>query len=335
MNHRLRSLSAASALGLSLTLSALGALAQTPASAAQPAPTSSPGAGDSGFESERAEARARLATARDLFERGSYDGALAEFERLYELLRGSPQQARVLFNIAQCQEQLGRYDEALANYRRYLQEMGDRATNRDEVQGMLRALENFLGVLRVGSNVRGAEVWVDNRRVGTAPGDVRVPGGRHTVQLRASGYLPAQQEVQLTGRATRALTFALERIPEVHGLPPVYFWTAVGATGAALVVGAVFGVSALVADSDAEARLNDPAQRYTVTEETRSDVRSTALVADVLYGTAAAFGVAAGVIFAFTEFHRGGRPAEAARPTVSLSPGSAHAPAASPVGGTF
>lgn len=278
---------------VAIALAAPSVLAQP--APAQPAP----------FASERAEARERLHVAQDLFERGNFDGALAEFQRLYDLLQGSPQQARVLYNVAQCQEQLGRYDEALVGYRRYLDAMGDGAPNRDEVQGLLRALEGFLAVIHVESSVPGAEVWIDERRVGTAPGDVRVPGGRHVVQLRAPGHLPSQQEVQLAGRATRTLRFALERIPPPQrGLTPAYFWVATGATALTAAVGAGFGVAALVADRDAEARLADPARMFTVTEATRSETRTRANVADALYGTALAFGVGAAVLFAFTDFRR-------------------------------
>jgi len=281
------------------------------AASAQDVPQTPPAAtAASPFESERAEARERNRVARELFERQNFDGALAEFRRLYELLAGSPMQPRVLFNIAQCEEQLGRYDDAMVSYRRYLDALGDGAPNRDEVLGTLRTLENLLGTIQIESNVPRAEVWVDDRRVGTAPGTVRVAGGRHVVQLRAPGHVPSQQEVQLAGRATRALRFTLERIAVSRGLAPGYFWAAVGATAAVLGAGAVCGGLAMSQDADARARLADPAQRFTVTEVLRDDIRGLALAADILYGTAAAMAVGAGVLFALTDFRS--RPAERA-----------------------
>jgi hypothetical protein len=42
--------------------------------------------------------------------------------------------------------------------------------------------------LKIVSNVRGAQVFVDGRSVGRAPTEVRVPLGRHTVRVTAAGY---------------------------------------------------------------------------------------------------------------------------------------------------
>ncbi len=303
---------------------------------AQEIPTSSTVATEDavsvGFEHERAEARERLRTARELFDRGNFDASLAEFRRLYDLLRGSPQQPRVLYNMGQCQEQLGRYDDALATYRQYLREMGDAAPNRTEVEATLRTLDGLLGTLRITTNLTGAEVWIDDRRVGTAPGDVRVAGGRHTVQLRAAGHLPAQADVQLTGRSIRNVRLTLERIQQSRGLRPVYFWSAVVATGVTAGVGAIFGGLALGANSDAQERLNSP-QRFTVTATTRSDIESRVLVADVLLGTAAVFAVGTTVLGLLTDF-RGRPPARAARWGISpiVASGAARGLA---VGGAF
>jgi tetratricopeptide (TPR) repeat protein len=266
-----------------------------------PSTTTSDDAVSVGFEHERAEARERLRTARELFERGNFDASLAEFRRLYDLLRGSPQQPRVLYNMAQCQEQLGRYDEAIATYRQYLREMGDAAPNRTEVEATLRTLDGLLGTLRLTTNVPGAEVWIDDRRVGTAPGDLRVAGGRHTVQLRATGHLPAQADVQLTGRSIRSIRLTLERIPQSRGLRPAYFWSAVAATGLTVSVGAAFGGLALSANGDAADRLNGP-ERFTVTAATRSDIESRVLVADVLFGTSVAFAIGTAVLGLLTDF---------------------------------
>jgi tetratricopeptide (TPR) repeat protein len=270
------------------------------------------------FESEREETRTRLQTAQALFERQNFDAALAEFERVYELLSGRPARPRVLFNIAQCHEQLGRYDQAVANYRRYLDEMGERATNRAEVTATLRTLEGLLATLQIESNVAGAEVYVDDRRVGVAPGVVCVAGGRHVVPVPHPGPLPAQQEVQVAGRATRSLRFALERIPVSRGLRPVYFWTAWGGTAAVLLAAGVTGGVALAQDAGARAQLSDPTRRFAVTEATRDDIRGTALAADVLYGTAAAVAVGAAVLYVLTDFR--GASADRSPPRVAVLP---------------
>ncbi len=296
---------------LTAILALLGVLGSRTASAqvASAPPAAGGDAVSVGFEHERAEARERLRTARELFERGNFDASLAEFRRLYDLLAGSPQQPRVLYNMAQCQEQLGRYDEALTSYRRYLHDAAD-APNRTEVEATLRTLDGLLGTLRITTNVPGAEVWVDERRVGLAPGDVRVAGGRHTVQLRAPGHLPAQADVQLAGRSVRSVALTLERVPEHRGLRPAYFWSGVGATALVAGVGTIFGALALGANSDAQSRLQNPAQQYTVTEADRTSIRSRALAADVLFGTAGALAIGTVVVAFLTDFRGTPRTAQ-------------------------
>ena len=67
------------------------------------------------------------------FEAGRYEAALASFSAAYEL-SGRPE---LLYNIALCHEELGRYGEAADHLRRYLDEVenGARAPHRDPTKG--------------------------------------------------------------------------------------------------------------------------------------------------------------------------------------------------------
>jgi tetratricopeptide (TPR) repeat protein len=67
-------------------------------------------------EQARAEARAKYKAGTEAYEHGDYRKALAAFEDAYQLapLPG------FLFNLAQCHRQLGAYERAATDYRRYL-----------------------------------------------------------------------------------------------------------------------------------------------------------------------------------------------------------------------
>ena len=64
-----------------------------------------------------AEARQRFLQGLALARAGDCRGALAELERSYTLVS----RPNTLFNMAQCQEQLFRYDLAVRDYERYLE----------------------------------------------------------------------------------------------------------------------------------------------------------------------------------------------------------------------
>lgn len=270
-----------------------------------------------------AEGRRHFDQGRAFFDSNNYDAALAEFERAYELLDGRPNRYVLLFNIGQCHERLFRYDEALRYYRRYVTEGGASARDRSAVEATVRTLEGLLATVRVTVNVPHAEVWVDERRVGSAPGEVQIPGGRHVIELRERGYLPARQEVQLPARATRDLAFSLEVVPRGRGVRPVFFWTTAGAAALSAAVGAFFGVRALVMRGDVDSRLADPAGRYEVSDEDRQDIRQSALAADISYGGAALLAVGATVLFFVTDWGRGradGERTPGARTSLGVAP---------------
>lgn len=245
------------------------------------------------------EARRRFQQGVALARAGNCSAALAELEASFRLA----ERASTLFNIAACQEDLHRYDLAVRDYERFLAIAPPDAAERPTADATLRALRNLLGTLRVTSNVE-AEVWLGDRIVGRAPGEVLVPGGRHALEIRADGYLPVRREVEVTARAAASLEVTLEQAEqtieqhidqtiEQHvtverpPLSPTVFWTGVGLTSAALLTGGVFGFRALSLRDDEE---NRPDLR--VPPDT-APIRSSALIADVAF-------VSGGVLLAGT-----------------------------------
>jgi tetratricopeptide (TPR) repeat protein len=255
------------------------------------------------------EARERIARAESLYDEGDYDAALTEFQEVYELLEGHPMRPMVLFNIGKAYERLYRYDRAMDAYRRYLREMGPEAEDRAAVEAKIELLEGLLASLKLNVNVEDYEVWVDDTKVGEATTEVLVTGGSHVVEIRAAGYVPERQEVQLPARSEKTLSFELTALAdEYQGLSPAYFWGSVGATVAMLAVGTAFGVRAINERNDIDARLEDPAERWLVSQRDRDEVSDLALRADVFFGLAVVFAGTATVLGVLTDW--GGEAAD-------------------------
>jgi tetratricopeptide (TPR) repeat protein len=245
--------------------------------------------------------RGRVAAKRGetLFAAGNYDAALSEFTEAYRWLDGEPLRYQLLNNIAVCHERSFRYDQALAYYTRYLDESGPDARDRSEVERIVRTLRALLARIAVASNVR-AEVWIDQRRVGSAPGHFAVPAGRHAIELRAPRYESSRRELQLSAGSQAQLRFELARLSQFQGISPAYFWTSLALTAATLGVGIGTGLSALAAHRAAERRAaQDP---FLNTLADQRALQRTTLIADLAFGGAALFGASSIVLYLLTDW---------------------------------
>lgn len=298
---------------LSLTFVCPHAYAQTatPDAAAPPSDnTSVPPEPSEPTPAAPAEAKtddAQFAEAKKYFERGvqffeaeNYDGALAEFERAYTHMQGHPKRFFVLDNIGQCHERQFRYDRALEYYRRYLKEGGEAAEDRAVVLATIRTLEGLLATLTIQSNVP-AEVWVDDRFMGNAPGDVLVPGGLHVVELRAVGYEAAKKEINIAARERQTHAFTLNELSQYEGLSPVYFYGGVVLSAASLAAGSYFGLKALSEDQAAHDRIEEDGE-FAVSSEDQDRVKQLALTADICFASAAVFGVGTTLLYFMTDW---------------------------------
>jgi tetratricopeptide (TPR) repeat protein len=273
------------------------------------------------------EARARVARGEELFAAGNYDAALAEFQQAYDVIGEHPNRYLVLYNIGQCHERSFRYDQALRFYRQYLREGGEGAEGRADVETAITRLEGLLATVRVDVNVPGAEVWVDERPLGTAPGSVRIPPGLHTIEVRATGHLSARQEVQIAAGGERSISFTMERVPERYrGLHRAYFWASAGTAAACLVTGVGLGIAAFRANGELEDRLDDERERWDVTQVEIDEVGTLALAADIMYASTAVFTITSVILALMTDWHGRGRDAGAGA-------GGARAPQLSPLAG--
>lgn len=264
------------------------------------------------------EAMLRYDAAVEVFDRGDFGAALAEFERIYELLDGHPNQYFVLFNIGRCQEQLFRYDRAMDAYQRYLDEGGEAAEDRQEVTITIRTLENLLGGVRIAVNIPEAEVWISDRMIGTAPGVVRLPAGQHVLEVRAEGYTSVRREIVLAARQLMDQSFELSALSDFQGLDAGLFWAGLGLTAASLGVGAGFGIAALTE----RGRVNDLfANRIAYDPDAEgANIASLALIADIFYGIGGAFLVTTVIFAVLTDWDGGGSSAGGSGSAFMLTP---------------
>ncbi|MFO0715090.1 MAG: tetratricopeptide repeat protein [Sandaracinus sp.] len=289
------------------------------------------------------DARRRVTRGEALFERGDFDAALAEFERAYEEIGEHPSRFLVLYNIAQCHERRFRYDVALSYYRRYLDEGGRTEEGHAEVEANVGTLEELLSTVSVSTSAPHASTFVDGRRVGEAPGDVRVPAGLHVLSVRADGYVPAEQELEVPAAGTLALALEPTRLSDTYyGISPLYSLGFAALGLGALGAGIGFGVGALEERRALDASIAaDPmawsdASRTSIQVHADS-IRSQAMIADVLYGTAGVLGLTAIVLGVLGDWSFGARAADEARQrsahgvSVSLRLG----PGALAIGGSF
>lgn len=92
--------------------------------------------------------------------------------------------------------------------------------------------------LVVRSPVAGSVVFVDGRRRGQVPVEVRLPPGQHTVRLTRDGYDDADRAVALDVAERETIDVGLDETPGIA--ERWWFWTSVGAvvvTGAAIGIG--------------------------------------------------------------------------------------------------
>ncbi|AFE08351.1 putative TonB-dependent receptor [Corallococcus coralloides DSM 2259] len=131
----------------------------------------------------------------DAYSHGNYTEALRSYFTSYRLVPNR----NVLFNIARCFEALGKFNEA---YRYYNDLLGEDlpAEDASEVTRSLERLRPKVALVRVTTNPRGAEVFVDRADLGSrgrSPQTLALSPGRHKVLVQKSGYRPTEATVTL------------------------------------------------------------------------------------------------------------------------------------------
>jgi tetratricopeptide (TPR) repeat protein len=255
-------------------------------------------------------ARSHVARGESLFRGANYAGALVEFERAHALLVGHPVRYQTLYNIGLCHERLLQYTAAIANYERYLREGGSEASDAAAVRAALATLQGLLGTVALSIRAEenrtdvSFEVWLDGAKVAGDYRTLRVPSGRHTVEVRAAGHEPALREITLSAREHVALEVALE--PLARGLPRAVFWSTAAVTLALGITTAALGARTLSLRS--ELRAKDELAR---TSADRERLYNHALATDIGTAASGVFLLGSTLLYFLTDWAPERRPASA------------------------
>ena len=275
------------------------------------------------------EARVQFQQGVELYKDGRSDQAAVAFGRAYELKPSF----KILYNIAQTENELGHFSAALQAYARYLADGGTEVP-RDrvgQVQAEIQRLKALVGSIAIVCGIEGATVVVDRVERGRTPlgGSVFVDLGTHDVEVEKDGAKLLYRQVKVAGGETVTLEVAasgpaggggvepkLGEKPVAgysHGAkekakpseagrgerPRVWTWVAGGVGAATLVAAGIVGGVSMAAESSLKDECGGtscPASKKGEADR----IRSMNLAADVMYGVGAAC-VATGIVLWFVE----------------------------------
>jgi hypothetical protein len=159
-------------------------------------------------------ARAEYEAGKLLYQDGDYQNALVKFQSVYDLSHDG----RLLWNIAVCEKNLRRYTRVLTTLDRYLLEAGSviSAEDRQEAKDLAAAAKPLVSALRITVSEPGAEILVDDARVGTSPlaAAVTIDLGKRRIHVQKPGFKPFDRAEDVAGGTELAITATLEK--EVH-----------------------------------------------------------------------------------------------------------------------
>ncbi len=144
------------------------AVAQVPpAPPAAPVTDAAPPAARPLNESLSGMAKAEYEGGRVLYADRDYANAIIKFEKAHEL-SGDP---RLLWNMAVCEKNMRRYARMLRTIRRYQTEAAPllSADERTQAAEIIKTVETFVSALKLTASEGGADVYVDDDRLGTTP----------------------------------------------------------------------------------------------------------------------------------------------------------------------
>ena len=164
-------------------------------------------------DADRNHARELYGSARQHYNLGEFADALKDFKEAYRLV----DDPSFLFNIGQCERQLGHKQEAVRAYRAYLRNAGE-VPNRDEVKQIVAMLDKAIA---------------DEQSAKRQPSQGTLP---------PAGETPAQATTTAPADATLTATSA----PPPQRTPVYkkwWLWTAVGVVAAGAAVGLGVGLT--------------------------------------------------------------------------------------------
>jgi hypothetical protein len=271
------------------------------------------------------EARVHFQRGIEFFSDESYEAALVEFERAYQIAPSY----QILYNTGRIHAALKDYARALRDLNRYLREGGDAVPDerRQQVLQLTRSLEQKVATLEIVSKVPGARVSVDDVPLGETPlRGVMVNPGSRRITASKPGYNPSTVVVTVVASEARRVSLDPQQVAqskvivERASIVPVVTWAATGVLAAGA---ATAGIVALNAEKKLKDRkdteIGAPAGAF---DDDAAKVRNWSIASDAL--TAGA--VIAGGLSVYLSFFRGPRaepaPQKAGVSDLVLAPGS-------------
>jgi tetratricopeptide (TPR) repeat protein len=161
-------------------------------------------------------------SAEEQFQAGNWEQALIEF-RLANEAAPNPD---YLFNMAQCEYNLGLLKDALAHYQEYLgpPDARRRSEATEMARARIKAINLRQSVFSIYSLPAGADVRIEGPKqaIGRAPSDFRVPSGKYRVTVSRPAYVSQTNEVEIGIAESKSLFFQLQPIPgrlQLRNLP--------------------------------------------------------------------------------------------------------------------
>ncbi len=254
----------------------------------------------------------KLKRGDQLLKRGKMEDAFAEFELGlvdYQAAFESYPDPQIYFPIAQAEQRLGRFVEALQHYQQLMAE-GKNITPalRDTVERQLQEIKKNLASVVLDVKQDGAVILIDGREAARTPtvAPIWVEPGQHTYAVTAKGYTPVEGKMDLLPGKELRRKVTLEPMPVVvkggdsdtagggtgdltrSSTPATAapsrtpLWIGLGVTGALALSGSITGFAALSKHS----KYRDESLTDVQREDARRDGKQLAGVTDVLLGGA-------------------------------------------------
>ncbi len=258
------------------------------------------------------EAKIQFNQGVGLYKDGDFEQAAIAFERAYELKPSY----KILFNIAQTENERKNYAAALKAYHRYLKDGGVQiaAERRAEVEKEFERLKAFVGGITVKTDIKGAVVFVDGFRQAETPvtKPILVDLGEHEVLIKQGTAELHRETIKVAGGQKVVVDLeagaseepaqdepALLEEEDKDSPKRIWTWVALGVGGAAAIGAGITGGLTLGKAGDIEDDCGGSecpiSQKNAV-----DDAKTLGNVTNVLIGVAAV-GIAAGIVLFFVE----------------------------------
>jgi len=238
------------------------------------------------------------------YKKAEFATALTHFEESEALVPS----AAAEYSIAECLDKLGRLDEALPAYNRFLADLTQDkslAEKRTAAESRVAQLKTTVpGEINLITKPEHASIMVDGQaQPGQTPMPLKLLPGEHKLVVTAAGFEPREITVVASAAVKGEQKVDLVEIPPPAAPPPpppppaaapppppppppppsmTPAYVTLGVAGVATVVGTYFGIRALSAKSD----YNDHP-----TSDRADKVENSALVSDMAFGVAITLGV--------------------------------------------